>query len=86
MSDPAVQDLVQFLNKESASISREIDSALSTTEDSDDSDGSFRRTDQSWDSTRAPEASSLVAVSRAKQATDPKQDIKKLNDKVRNLI
>merc|ERR1711991_509772 len=87
MSDPAVQDLVQFLNNKSSSISREIDDALTSTEELSDDSSSLKRSEHSsWDqSSRAAESSTLVAATRAK-ATDPKQDLKMLNEKVRLLL
>ena len=86
MSDPAVQDLVQFLNKQSGSISREIDSALTSTDESDDD--SYKRnpsSERSWDAGRAAESDTLVAAARSKVA-DPKHEFKKLNEKVRMLL
>lgn len=85
-------DLAAFLNKQSASLSKEIDSALSTTEDSDED--SFKNapvrggsSDSSWERStgRSAEASSLVAA-RVRGAADPKLDMMKLNEKVKLLL
>lgn len=83
-SSPAVQELVQYLSKQSASMSRDIESALTSTDESDED--SFRSPGANTSGDRAAESATLVASARSKVASDPKSDLRKLNEKVKLLL
>jgi hypothetical protein len=74
-SDAKVQELVQFVNRASVDMVKDIDSALSSTDESDED--SFRR--------RSVGSEMTAAAVRSKHA-DPRHEIDTLKDKVRLLL